>query len=166
MMNDIFESGELPTMEVYEAAHSVVFDYMEKKRCKIDVVAADLGTTKNVLYRQLNPDDTLMPLSIDRCIAITRLTGDMRILEAFAKVFDMVAVKRKTAEADIKDINLLVDRANMENSDVFRVIKNAIEDGAIDGKEREKILKEIDEAQVANAKLKDTVLHIAVRDLD
>lgn len=166
MMDNLFGSEELPNQEVYEAAHSVVYDYTEKKRCKIDVVAAELGTTKNTLYRQLNPNDTLMPISIDRVIGITKLTGDMRILEAVARMFDMVVIPRKTAETDIKDINLLVDKANMENSDVFREVKQAIEDGVIDPEERKRILKEIDEAQTANAKLKDTVLHIAIREDD
>jgi hypothetical protein len=161
MLNKIFDTDELPNFKVYEMAQIVVNDYMEKKRCKIHVVAAELETTTGTLYRLLNPKDTLMPLSIDRIIAITTLTKDNRILEAIAREFDMVLVPKKQVCATVQEINILVDDASIENSDVFRVVKTSISnDGKIDAKERDQILKEIDEAQIANAKLKDMVLHI------
>ena len=164
MLNSIFDTDELPNHKVYEAAQKVVADYMEKIRCKIDVVAAELGTTTGVLYRQLNPKDTTMPLSIDRVMAITKLTGDNRILEEVAREFELIVIKRRCEKARAADLNVLVDKANIENSDVFRVVKSAIEDGKIDKEDKEKILKEIDEAQKANAELKDLVLHIALEE--
>lgn len=164
MLNNIFDTDELPNYKVYEAAQKVVADYMEKIRCKIDVVAAELGTTTGVLYRQLNPKDTTMPLSIDRVMAITKLTGDNRILEEIAREFELIVIKRRCEKARAADLNVLVDKANIENSDVFRVVKSAIEDGKIDKEDKEKILKEIDEAQVANAELKDRVLHLALEE--
>lgn len=164
MLNDIFDTDELPNHKVYEAAQKVVADYMEKIRCKIDVVAAELGTTTGVLYRQLNPKDTTMPLSIDRVMAITKLTCDNRILEEIAREFELIVIKRRCEKARAADLNVLVDKANIENSDVFRVVKSAIEDGKIDKEDKEKILKEIDEAQVANAELKDRVLHLALEE--
>ena len=54
----------------------------------------------------------------------------------------------------------------MENNDVFSVVKRAIADDIITPKEREEILKEIDEAQQANAELKDMVLHTALSEID
>lgn len=164
MLNSIFDTDELPNHKVYEAAQKVVADYMEKIRCKIDVVAAELGTTTGVLYRQLNPKDTTMPLSIDRVMAITKLTGDNRILEEIAREFELIVIKRRCEKARAADLNVLVDKANIENSDVFRVVKSAIEDGKIDKEDKEKIIKEIDEAQVANAELKDRVLHLALEE--
>lgn len=164
MLNSIFDTDELPNHKVYEAAQKVVADYMEKIRCKIDVVAAELGTTTGVLYRQLNPKDTTMPLSIDRVMAITKLTGDNRILEEIVREFELIVIKRRCEKARAADLNVLVDKANIENSDVFRVVKSAIEDGKIDKEDKEKIIKEIDEAQKANAELKDLVLHIALEE--
>jgi hypothetical protein len=162
MLDDIFNSDELPNHKVYEVAQMVVRDYMNAENKKIEYVAERLGTTKGYLYASIDPNQTNKPLSIDRIFAITKLTNDMRILEVVANEFDMVLIHKKQSEANIADINLLVDRANIENSDVFREIKRAIEDGVIDEDEQRKILKEIDEAQKANAELKDRVLHVAI----
>jgi len=164
MIDTLFNTDELPNAKVYETAHRVVADYMERHRCKIDVVAAELGTTTGVLYRQLNPKDTQMPLSIDRVMAITKLTNDNRILEIVASEFDLMLIEKHQDKAKASDINLLVDIASIENNDVFRVVKLAIADNIITPEEREAILKEIEEAEKANAELKDLVLHTAIQD--
>lgn len=163
MLDRLFDTDEIPNYKVYEIAHQVVSDYMELKRCKIDLVATELGTTTGVLYRQLNPKDTQMPLSIDRIIAITRLTKDHRIIEEINKEFDLIAIPRVFENAKLSDINLLVDIANIENNDVFKITKMSIANGVISSEEQEAILKEIDEAQKANAQLKDMVLHIVIK---
>ena len=163
MLDKLFDTDEIPNYKVYEIAHQVVSDYMELKRCKIDLVATELGTTTGVLYRQLNPKDTQMPLSIDRIIAITRLTKDHRIIEEINKEFDLIAIPRVCENAKLSDINLLVDIANIENNDVFKITKMAIANGVISSEEQEAILKEIDEAQKANAQLKDMVIHIVIK---
>jgi len=164
MLDEMFEDEQLPNVKVYEMAQTVVRDFMEKEHKKIDYVAQKLGTTRGYLYASLDPKQTHKPLSIDRIMDITRLTGDNRIIEVIANEFDLVAVCKYKGEAKIKDISLLVDMANMENSDVFRVVKLAIADNVITKEERESILKEIDEAQRANAELKDLVLHTATGD--
>lgn len=163
MLDRLFDTDEIPNYKVYEIAHQVVSDYMELKRCKIDLVATELGTTTGVLYRQLNPKDTQMPLSIDRIIAITRLTKDHRIIEEINKEFDLIAIPRVFENAKLSDINLLVDIANIENNDVFKITKMSIANGVISSEEQEAILKEIDEAQKANAQLKDMFLHIVIK---
>lgn len=166
MIDKLFGREEIPNYGIYEVAHEVVYEYMKKNEIKkIDEVAAKIGTTSGVLYRRLNPEDTTMPLSIDSVISITKLTGDLRIIEAMGNQFNQVMICKKQATAKTSDINLLVDIANMENADVFSVVKRAIADDVITPEEREAILKEIDEAQKANAVLKDRVLHIAIKDL-
>jgi len=166
MLDDIFGENEVPIDEVYKVAQIVVKDYMDKTHKKIDYVARELGTTPGYFRKQLDPNQPDRPLSIDRIVSISRLTNDMRILEEVAREFDMVLVPRKKEAADINEINTLVDMANIENGDVFREIKIAIADGVVDKDEQKRILKEIDEAQIANAKLKDRVLHIAIKDMD
>ena len=164
MLTNIFASDELPNFKIYEVAHKVVSDYMEKKRCKIDLVASELETTTGVLYRQLNPKDTQMPLSIDRIIAITKLTNDKRIIEGINKEFDLVSVPIVKENSTISNINILVDIANIENNDVFKIIKKVLEDDKITIAEKEEVLKDIYEAEKAIAMLKDSVLHTTTKD--
>lgn len=163
MLDDIFGGNEVPKDEVYKIAQEVIKDYMDKTHKKIDYVAEELGTKKGYLYKQLDPIQTDRPLSIDRIIDITRLTGDKRILEEIAREFDLLVIPKHQDEAKTSDINLLVDLASIENGDVFKVVKMAISDGIITPEEKKAILKEIDEAETANAELKDLVLHTAIK---
>jgi len=102
------------------------------------------------------------PLTVDHLLVLLDELGEDRsiIIDGLLKQYDLIAVHKKQAQAKASDINLLVDVANMENSDVFRVVKESIADGIITQEEKEKILKEIEEAQKANAQLKDIVLHL------
>ena len=164
MIDDIFSDEELPNLRVYEMAQRVVKDFMDRECKKIEYVASKLGTTKGYLYASLDPKQIHKPLSIDRIMDITKLTGDNRIIEVIASEFDLITICKYKARSTTSDINVLVDKANIENSDVFREVKKAIEDGVIDKEEQMSILKEIEEAQKANAELKDLVLHIAIQE--
>ena len=121
-----------------------------------------LSTALN--YTTYNPASP-KPLNIDHLYVLLNELGEDRniIIDGLLKEFGLVAVKRKDEHADVADINLLVDLANIENSDVFRVVKNSMSDGIIDENERAAILKEIEEAEKANAQLKDMVLHLATK---
>ena len=145
MLNNLFDADELPNFKIYETAQNVVNDYKEKKCIKIDVVAAELETTRNVLYRQLNPSDTSMPLSADRIIAITKLTKDNRIIEALNNEFNLVGIAKeqtKVSNTDIKDLAII---AQLECNDVFNVVIEATKDNKITKEEQKNILKEIDD---------------------
>ena len=50
-----------------------------------------------------------------------------------------------------------------KTSDVFKEVKKSTEDGILDKKEQDNILKEIEEAQKANAELRDIVLHMVTK---
>lgn len=105
-----------------------------------------------------------MPLSIDRIIAITKLTNDKRIIEEINKEFNLITIPETSYKSTSRDLNILVDISNIENNDVFKIIKKAVEDEKITVSEKEEILKEIYEADKANAILKDGVLHIETKD--
>ena len=126
-------------------------------------VANELGLSEGTLSNKLKPAKAENDMTLSEFIHFLELTGDLTALEYIAGLFDMVLVKKSVEKADVADINLLVDVANMENSDVFRVVKQSMADGIIDEEERALILKEIEEAQKANAKLKDLVLHLATK---
>ncbi|WP_108062675.1 phage regulatory CII family protein [Poseidonibacter lekithochrous] len=164
MLDNIFDTNELPNFKVYEAAHKAVDEYMKKTGLSIGAVAANLNTTSGVAYRRLNPKDTQMPMSVDFAIAIAKLTGDNRIIESINNELDLVAIPKKEVKPNLGDLNLLVDIANIENNDVFRTVKLAIGDKKLTDDEIQDILKEIEEAEKANAELKDTVLKLAKKE--
>ena len=122
-----------------------------------------LGTYLN--YTNYNPSSP-HPLSVDHLAILLDELGEERniVLDAIVKEFDFLLVPKTISPAKISDINLLVDMANIENSDVFRVVKSAMVDGEISSEESANILKEIEEAQRANAILKDRILHLAKKD--
>ena len=126
--------------------------------------ANELGLTEGTLANKLKPAKAENDMTMSEFIHFLELTGDLSALEYIAGLFDMVLVKKSVEKANVADINLLVDVANMENSDVFRVVKESISDGVIDEDEKAAILKEIEEAQKANARLKDMVLHLASKE--
>jgi len=123
--------------------------------------ANELGLTEGTLANKLKPAKAENDMTLSEFIHFLELTGDLSALEYIAGLFDMVLVKNSVSKADVADINLLVDVANMENSDVFRVVKESMSDGVIYEDEKAAILKEIDDANKANARLKDLVLHLA-----
>jgi len=127
-------------------------------------VAHELGMSEGVLSNKLKPSMDHSDLTLTEFIHFLELTGDMSALEHIAEKFEMVVIPKKQERANVSDINLLVDIANMENSDVFRVVKESIADKVITQEEQEAILKEIEEAQKANAQLKDMVLHLAIQE--
>ena len=100
---------------------------------------------------------------VNRYYLLSTANIDASQVEEINKEFDLIAIPRVFENAKLSDINLLVDIANIENNDVFKITKMSITNGVISSEEQEAILKEIDEAQKANARLKDMVLHIAIK---
>jgi len=164
MLDDLFNSEEIPKEEVYREAQKVIRAYMDKNNKKIEFVAGELGTTKGYLYASIDPNQTAKPLSIDRIIDITRLTGDKRIVEMIAHEVGMLAVEEIETSISLKDINHLVDIANIEGSDVFKTAKIALENDAIDADEKRQILKEIHEAILAFTKLEKSVKNLEIKE--
>lgn len=123
-------------------------------------VAAELGMQLGTLENKLKPSYDNGDMTITEFMHFLELTGDMSALEYIASKFEMVLVHKHTSHSEISNINILVDAANIENGDVFRVIKCALLDGVITKIERQMILKEIDEADRANAELRDIIINL------
>lgn len=160
MLDDLFDSEEIPKEDIYRAAQKVVKNYMDKTNKKIEFVAGELGTTKGYLYSSLDPKQTNKPLSIDRIIDITKLTEDYRIIESITHEVGMLAVLSKGSKYTSEDIHHLVDMANIEGSDVFKAAKDYLSDGKISPTENEDLLKEIEEAETAFARLKNSLKNL------
>jgi len=127
-------------------------------------VANELGLSEGTLSNKLKPAKAENDMTLSEFIHFLELTGDLSSLEYIAGLFDMVLVKKSVEKADVADINLLVDVANIKNSDVFRVVKESMSDGVIDEDEQKSILEALEKVQKANARLKDLVLHLAEKE--
>ncbi len=135
---------------------------LDRKRQALewDDIANELGLSGGTLDNKLKPAMPTSDITVSEFMHFLELSGDYAALEYIAKKFDFMLIPKKDAEAKTSDINQLVDKANMENADVFRVVKMIISDNIITDDERDIILKEIDEAEKANAELRDLLLHI------
>lgn len=121
--------------------------------------ANELGLTQGTLEQKLKPSAPL-DFTVSEITHLMDLSGDYSPLEYLANKYDFNLVKKECCAGTLARINALVDNAMMENQDVFRVVKVAMEDGEISDDEKREILKEIEEAEKANAELKAKVLDL------
>lgn len=161
-LSKLFDCEELPNFKIYETSHKVVQEYMDKNNVKIDVVAAELETSKSVLYRQLNPSDTAMPISADRIIAITKLTNNIKIIECMANEFGYVLCKPESVTPNsISEANAVLNMYLQISTDMGRLsseITKGMEDGIIDHGEKDGIISAIRKARTKLAVLEQTLL--------
>lgn len=127
-------------------------------------VAYELGLQPGTLQNKLKPSYALGDLTLSEFMHFLSLTGDYAALEYIANKFDLMLIPKKKAKTDSNDINKLVDMASIENSDVFKIVKMAISDDVITPEEKELILKEIEEAERANAQLRDKIEHLMLKE--
>ena len=136
ILDEIFGGDPLPFRTVYESAQLVVRDYMEVNNCKISKVAELLGTTDGHLYSVLDPKQTHKPLSVDRVIELTALTGDTRIIDAIREASKIPEV---SVECNITGIVMATLKVQSHTGSLSETLFEAVKDGEIDDKEREKI---------------------------
>lgn len=135
-LEKIFGDDTAPFRTVYEMAQAVVDDYMTLHNCKIEKVAELLGTTKGYLYGTLDPNQTHRPLSVDRVIEITNLTGDHRIIDAIKQASK---VQGENAECSITEIMMVGLKIQSHTGSLSETLFEAVKDGKIDEKEGERI---------------------------
>ncbi|MCD6433749.1 MAG: hypothetical protein J7L21_06880 [Sulfurimonas sp.] len=163
-MNDYIHNKSPKDKKLCQLIRKTITINRKELGLEFDDVAFELGLSPGTLSNKLKPSMDHSDLTITEFIHFLELTGSYEALIYIATEFDLALIPKKQVEAKSSDISALVDKANIENSDVFREIKKAIEDGFIDEDEQKRILKEIDEAQTANAELKDSVSHLTIKE--
>ena len=136
-LDEIFGDDPLPFRGVYETAQIVVRDYMTKHNCKIERVAEQLGTTANHLYNVLDPKQTHRPMSVDRVIELTILTGDTRIIDAMKESGKI----RDGASCTIIEVMRATLDVQSHTGELSKSLNDAIADGEIDEAERAHLRK-------------------------
>ena len=142
MLDELFGAEELPNEMMYRAAQGLVKRLMEREHKKIEWVAENIGTTKGYLYASLDPHQMHKPLSVDRVIALTRLSGDMSIIEEMAKIFGYALCRADAQSAEYRSIIDIVNSSlslQEGQGELSKSIKDAIKDGVIDEKEKQEI---------------------------
>lgn len=159
-MNDYMHNKESKDSKLCKIIRKTITLNRKALGLEFEDVAHELGLHAGTLENKLKPSMPTSDLTVTEFMHFLELTGDYAALEYIAKKFDLVLIPKKDSEAKTSDINQLVDKANIENADVFRVVKMIISDNIITDEERDIILKEIDEAEKANAELRDLLLHM------
>ncbi|HEX5330809.1 phage regulatory CII family protein [Sulfuricurvum sp.] len=135
-LEEMFSDDTAPFRTVYETAQAVVNDYMTLHNCKIEKVAEQLGTTRGYLYGTLDPNQTHRPLSVDRIIEITNLTGDHRIIDSIKEALKCVD---KHVQCTITDVMMVGLKIQSHTGSLSETLFEAVKDGEIDEKEGERI---------------------------
>lgn len=136
VLDEIFGGDPLPFRTVYESAQLVVRDWMEANNCKIGKVAELLGTTDGHLYSVLDPKQTHKPLSVDRVIELTALTGDHRIIDA---IREASKVSNEDEDHNVTEIMMATLKIQAHTGSLSETLFDAVSDGEVDEKERERI---------------------------
>lgn len=138
-LEKMFGDDTAPFRTVYESAQAVVNDYMTLHNCKIEKVAEQLGTARGYLYGMLDPNQTNRPLSVDRIIEITNLTGDHRIIDA---IKEASKTSEERTECSISDIMMVGLKIQSHTGSLSQTLFEAVKDGEIDEKEGERIRRQ------------------------
>lgn len=93
--------------------------------------------------------------NVKHLYALILHTGDMRPLSALAEEFGHTIVKRELPTAI--DVYKALSKVSLEISELTVETHGAMGDGRVDQVERQRILREIDHAEIALAQLKASV---------
>lgn len=115
-------------MDVFEAAYRVAHDY----KGGAVALAGRLGKNPGTLLNKLNPHHETCVLSLSDAVAISVVTGDRRILEAFAAVLDcaVIALPDHETTSDAALLDLLLHK-DSELGDFASALSDAIADGKV-----------------------------------
>lgn len=163
-MNDYINNKASKDSKLCQLIRKTITVNRKEIGLEFEDVAHELGMQPGTLQNKLKPAMQTNDMSITEFVHFLELTGDYEALEYIANKFDLVLLPKKEVRSTCRDINILVDFSSIKNSNVFKEVKQDLVDGIITKAEKERILKEIDESQVATAKLRESVLNFVVSD--
>ncbi|WNO60864.1 phage regulatory CII family protein [Rheinheimera sp. MMS21-TC3] len=139
----------------------MVAAYLLGQRHNASDLARKLGVSPNVLGNRLNPDQDFHKLGLGEAVAITELTNDNAILEAWAHQRGGVFVKLPESVSCDEELSDQLMRVNEEFGAALGEIRKAREDGIIDSEECDrvtsKLMSTVTEALALNALVKGQV---------
>jgi hypothetical protein len=156
-LDELHDDVELPNQKVYEAAQMVIRDHKNRINKDVSYIAERLGTTYGYLMGSIDPKKTSKPLSIDRAIAISRLTGDHRILDAMAKELDLLVIEPHHAQSSENSVMAVILRTlDIDGivGDLSRDVRTAAADSVLDSTEKESLETTLAKLEIVCAEIK------------
>jgi len=132
------EKDFAPHRVIYEAAHKVIRDFLDKENKKIDYVAEQLEITPSLLYKKLDPMQTQRPLSVDLATDITKITGDSRILRAMSFAAE---IEDNGIQEDACAVQSMTMRIGVVLGELTKEVLESAVNNDIDDKEKKSIRK-------------------------
>lgn len=140
--------------------------YLLGKRHNASDLARKLGVSPNVLGNKLNPDQEFHKLSLGEAVAITELTNDNAIVEAWCQQRGGVFVRLPEAAACDEELSDQLMRVSEELGAALGEVRAARADGVIDPKEfdriKDKLMSTITEALALKTVIKGQVREMPV----
>ena len=117
-------------MNVDDAAHAVVHDYPGGS----ESLAPRIAMSAAVLRNKVNPNNSTHHLTLREAVRISELTGDLRILQAFAQQCGQLLLAAPCADdehASDMAVLELVAAVGGSQGDMFGAIHRALADGQL-----------------------------------
>ena len=136
-------------MNTTDAAYATVHDYPGGS----ESLGPRVGISPAVLRNKVNPNNDTHHLTYSEAIRISGITGDTRMIEAWASLHDRILVK--VPEAGASDMDVLSDTCSLvtQVGQYMQTIHTALSDGKVDQKEIAAIRQQAIEAMTKVATL-------------
>lgn len=129
-------------MNTKDAAYHTVHDYAGGS----ESLGPRVGISAAVLRNKVNPHNETHRLALDEAVRISVVTGDTRMLDAFAAELGRVTVE--IPAAGTSDMDVLSDTCSLvtQVGQYMQTIHTALSDGKVDNKEIKAIRQQAIEA--------------------
>ncbi|ARP86280.1 phage regulatory CII family protein [Bordetella genomosp. 9] len=136
-------------MNTTDAAYATVHDYPGGS----ESLGPRVGISAAVLRNKVNPNNDTHHLTYAEAIRISGLTGDVRMIEAWAALHDRILVP--VPQAGTSDMDVLSDTCSLvtQVGEYMKTIHTALSDGRVDQKEISAIRQQAIEAMAKVATL-------------
>ncbi|MBL4730769.1 MAG: phage regulatory CII family protein [Sulfurimonas sp.] len=121
---------------------------------KLEDVAHELGLAKGTLENKLKPSSD-NDFTVSEFIHFMELIGNYDALQYLAGQFDLTLIENAKTKSSCCEINTLVDSLSIENSDVFKTAKAALQNGEISSIEKFNLQKEIQDVITVATQLQE-----------
>lgn len=135
-------------MDINDALYHAVHDY----KGGVNALAARMGVAASTLYSMANPNDPSHPWPMQRALQVMSFTADQRVIQALCEQAGGVFVPVSPA-APMADLAQRMVSLSAEFGDVARAVGDAVTDGKLTPRERDRAHAQLYELISAAAQL-------------